>query len=122
MWKICDTLTHTAGNHMQITAWIPSPNVRSHEVHKPEKGHNANPKLCAYRRYEAEQEEAMEEAYQSYLERQGQRAKAARAKRARLGKTGDLGSDEEADDDVEPAPVPELRVRGLHPLVAKARG
>ena len=72
--------------------------------------HNANSKLCAHRRYEAEQEEAMEEAYQSYLERQGQRAQAARAKRARLGKTGDLGSDEEAADDAEPAPVPELRV------------
>ena len=57
----------------------------------------------------------MEEAYQGYLERQGQRAQAARAKRARLGKTGDLGSDEEADDDAEPAPVPELRVRGLNP-------
>lgn len=44
--------------------------------------------LC--RRYEAEQEEAMEEAYQSYLQRQGQRAKIAAQKRARLEKPGDV--------------------------------
>ena len=40
--------------------------------------------------YEAEQEEAMEEAYQSYLERKGHRAEVAEQKRARLEKPGNV--------------------------------
>ena len=42
------------------------------------------------RRYEDDQEEAMEEAYQEYLFRQGQRQKAAELKAAKEAKPGDL--------------------------------
>lgn len=53
---------------------------------------------CVFRRYENDVDEALEDAYQSYLKRKGKREEleaakeeAAVAKRARLGKGGDLG-------------------------------
>lgn len=42
------------------------------------------------RRYEDDQEEAIEEAYQDYLFRQGQRAKIAELKNTKEAKPGDL--------------------------------
>ena len=67
------------------------------------------------RRFEAEREDALEEAYQSYLERQGQRRAAQRVKRARLGKSGDLPEeDAETDgDDEAAAPVPLIQAGPL---------
>ena len=56
--------------------------------------------FCFCRRYEDEQEEAMEEAYQDYLFRQGQRTKAAELKNAKEPKPGDLFKDAIAE--VEP--------------------
>ncbi len=66
---------------------------------------------CHCRRYDAEMEEALEDAYQGYLRRKGKReeleaAKAEaqqRVKRARLGQDGGLGGlpgDEEEGDDI----------------------
>jgi hypothetical protein len=49
-------------------------------------------------------EEALEEAYASYLERQGVKAAAAeRRKRQRLGMAGELGSDEGEESEEEEA-------------------
>lgn len=63
-----------------------------------------------------ETEEALEDAYQSYLERRGARdaaARAAAAKRARLGDGGELAG-EDGDGD---APDPAVRA-----LLAQAAG
>ena len=53
-------------------------------------------------------DEALEDAYQSYLKRKGKREEleiakeeAAVAKRARLGRGGDLGGDASADEDAD---------------------
>ena len=63
--------------------------------------------ICACRRYERDVDEALEDAYQSYLKRKGKReeleaakGEAAVSKRARLGKGGDgLGEDNAADEE-----------------------
>ena len=49
-------------------------------------------------RYEADNEAALEDAYQQYLKRQGVREEAAKEKRQRLGKGGELGSDDDSAD------------------------
>lgn len=62
---------------------------------------------CACRRYERDVDEALEDAYQSYLKRKGKReeleaakGEAAVSKRARLGRGGDgLGGDASAEEE-----------------------
>lgn len=62
---------------------------------------------CACRRYERDVDEALEDAYQSYLKRKGKReeleaakGEAAVSKRARLGRGGEgLGGDASADEE-----------------------
>ncbi|CAL8471869.1 g11411 [Coccomyxa elongata] len=69
-------------------------------------------------RYDAETEEALEEAYQGYLQRKGKREEleaakaeaAQRVKRARLGKGGELdGVDEQGSEDEEDEAEPPRR-------------
>ena len=63
--------------------------------------------ICACRRYERDVDEALEDAYQSYLKRKGKReeleaakGEAAVSKRARLGRGSDgLGGDNSADEE-----------------------
>ena len=64
------------------------------------------------RRYERDVDEALEDAYQSYLKRKGKREEletakhaAAVAKRARLGKGGDLDGDASGEEKEPDAPA-----------------